>query len=290
MILTSARRIRMDWKSYEDGKLGIPPGPNTDMDSYMAGKQGGEMKTGVPGVAFTILIMAPFLFLVYPVLGLSLLAITLAALAAVAWAPIPMVLKAVAGLILYVAAFFPAYKVERKASQIAPYRMLRKWFRLFNAFVATVLMRSGAAFSGSGIDKFDFNKAPPDTLFFGIAVAILVHFVFRTLDRLYFPVHAEVRKIRDMAAKGIPLQRRSRTRLWYSLLWVVPFVAILNLIIRGFVSGVTDSPQERVAFYQQYSVFVYGIDFLAWFTCCAVGILPGTGKRVKSFVDYTVDT
>ena len=82
----------MDWKSYEDGKLGIPPGPNTDMDSYMAGKQGREMKTEVPGVAFTILIMAPFLFLVYPVLGVALLAICLALLAAVAWAPIPMAL------------------------------------------------------------------------------------------------------------------------------------------------------------------------------------------------------
>jgi hypothetical protein len=146
----------MDLTSYEDGKRGTPPGPNTDMDSYMAGKQASEAKTEVPGVAFTILIMAPLLFLVYPVLGITLLAISLAGLAAVAWAPIPMALKALVGLILCVAAFFPAFKLEQKVSQLAPYRLLRKWFRMFNAFVVTVAMRSGAAFSG--IRNFDLNR------------------------------------------------------------------------------------------------------------------------------------
>jgi hypothetical protein len=49
-------------------------------------------------------------------------------------------------------------------------------------------------------------------------------------------------------------------------------------------NGAQWSP-NRGLWYQQYSVFVYVIDFLVWFTCCA-----GTGKRMKSFVDYAVDT
>jgi hypothetical protein len=40
----------------------------------------------------------------------------------------------------------------------------------------------------------------------------------------------------------------------------------------------------------RHDVFAALVDFLVWFACCAVGILPGMGKRVKSFVDYTVDT
>ena len=152
--------------SYEDGKNNIPPGPNTDMNLYMAGQKEREATTALPGVAFTILIMAPLLFLVYPVLGLALAAIFLAVVGALYWAPLPMMVKALAGLILSVAAFFPAFKLEQKASQIAPYRSLRKWFRLFNAFVATFALRSGAAFSGIG--DFDLNKAPADALFVSI--------------------------------------------------------------------------------------------------------------------------
>jgi hypothetical protein len=253
------------------------------MDSYIAGRQAREATTALPGVAFTLLFIAPFLFIVYPVLGLTLWAAFLTGYGA--FFSSPYTTRVFVGLILAVAGSVPAMKFEHKASQLALYRLLRKWIRLFASFAGAFVLRAGGlGFNG----KLDLSKAPPDTLFLAIAFMILVHFVFRTLDRLYFPVHAGVQKAREMAAAGIPLQRRSRTRLWYSLLWIVPFVAILNLIIRGVVSGMTDGAQERIAFYDQYSPFVYGFDFIAWLMCCLSGILPGTGKRVTSFVDQTI--
>jgi len=64
----------MDSTSYEHGRSGIAPGPNTDMDSYMEGKRAAEERNRVPidGAAFTLLLTSPLLFTVFPVWGLSL--------------------------------------------------------------------------------------------------------------------------------------------------------------------------------------------------------------------------
>lgn len=56
----------------------------------------------------------------------------------------------------------------------------------------TVVLRTGAAFNN--FRGFDFSKAAGDKLLEGILVAILVHFIFRRGDRIYFPVWAQVRK------------------------------------------------------------------------------------------------
>ena len=278
----------MDWKSYEDGRLGLGVGPNTDMDSYMEGKRARESKTAVPGVAFTLLIVAPFLFLVYPALGLTIYAIFLAVVYLLFLAGLSGGLNILFGVILGIAGFFPAYKLEAIVSQFAPYRFFRVVLRPIAVFCLTVALRSGAAFDNN--HAIDFNRVAGDKLLEGILAAILMHFILRRADRLYFPVLAQVRRQQERAAKGIPDQRPLLKRFWYSLFWIIPVVAILNLMIRLIVGEVTEGPQERAAFYQQYSMFVYILDFIVWFTLAFTGILPGTAKIRKYVVGQTVES
>src|SRR5262249_19232050 len=77
----------MDKQSYLDGKAGLPSNAGTDMAAYNAGiedarkaQQGSsdffpQQKVEVPGVAFTLIIVAPLLFMFYPALGLTLYAV-----------------------------------------------------------------------------------------------------------------------------------------------------------------------------------------------------------------------
>lgn len=283
----------MSIDSYEEGRAGRPAGSDTDLREYNRGvkDRAYEEAAGTPaapkvevsGVAYTILLMSPFLFLVYPVLGLTLLGVFAAVVALFYYTPLPTMLEIVVGFVVCVFAFFPGFKLEAKVSQFKPYRFVRGVWRLINASGLTVVL-----LSGMGMSDMDFNKASGGILFGGIVAAILVHFVFRTLDRLYFPVWAQVEKMQEMAEKGIPLQRNLLKRIFYSLLWIVPVVAVLNLAIRLIVGGFTDGPQERAEFYQQYSTFVYIFDFIAWFFLSVAGILPGTAKHWRSFIDHQV--
>ena len=133
------------------------------------------------------------------------------------------------------------------------------------------------------------SKIAGDKLLEGILAAILFHFIFRRMDRIYFPARADVRKQQERIAKGIPDQRPLLKRFWYSLFWIVPVVAILNLIIRLIVDGFSDGPQDRLAFYQQYSMHVYILDFIAWSVLAFTGILPGTAKFRKYVIEQSID-
>jgi recombinational DNA repair ATPase RecF len=54
------------------------------------------------------------------------------------------------------------------------------------------------------------------------------------------------------------------------------------------VSGFTDGSREIAAFYQQYSAGIYVLDAIVWFTLSITGILPGTAKHRRSFIDHSV--
>jgi hypothetical protein len=226
------------------------------------------------------------LFLVYPVLGLTLYVVAGAVVAVFYFTQLPDGLEIFGGLILCVMAFIPGYKLEAKASQFKPYRLGRFLWRLLNFIVWPIVLLSGARLRE--IDRFDPGQATGGGLFFGLVAMILGLFVFRTLDRLYFPAWAEVEKLAEMEAKGISQRRHPLKRVLYSLLWIVPVVAVLNLSIRVVVGGLTEGPLQVAEFYEQYSAIIYGLDFLVWLGLCMTGILPGTGKKVKSFIDHGV--
>jgi len=271
----------MDTTSWEHGRLGVPPGPNTDMDSYMAGKQAAEQRNTVPidGAAFTLLLTSPLLFTVYPVWGLSLYVAGGAVFWLLSLALSGGAFVLLAGLAAAFAAFFFGIGLERVASQFAVYRMVRTVSRWVTPFLFVIWMgTSNGSFETMGQLV---NRAEPKTVFTGILAAILAHFVFRKADQIYFPVAKEVAKMRELAARGESLKRGFGKRLVHSLLWIVPVIAGSNLIIRVVVGSImTDG--ERVAFYARYGTFVSVATFSIWLVLSVAGILPGTGRVAMS--------
>ena len=278
----------MDGKSHDEGRLGGPVGINTDIDSYMEGRRSAESNTGVPGAAFTILIVAPLLFLVYPVLGLTINVIFAGVFYLLSLTELPIGLIILIGLILGIAGFYPAFKLEAIASQFMPYRFLRAFLRPISGFCITIALRTGAAFNH--FRGFDIHKVPGDKLLEGVLVAVFFHFAFRRGDRTYFPVWAQVRKQQERVAKGIPDQRPFLKRFIYSLCWFIPVMIVLHVIVLAFVTAISDGDQEIAEFYQRFSIFIYIFDFSVWFILAFAGVLPGSAKIRKHGVGQSVES
>jgi hypothetical protein len=247
----------------------------------MAGKQAAQDRERLPidGAAFTLLLTSPLLFTVFPVWGLSLYA----AGGGVYWLislgdPVSGI-AVVAGLAAAFAAFFFGIRLERAASQFAVYRMVRTVSRWVTPFLFVIWM-------GTANGSFEtmgqlVNRASGGTFFTGILAAILAHFVFRKADRIYFPVAREVAKMQELAARGESLKRGFGKRLVYSLLWIVPVVAVSNLIIRLVIGSILANG-ARVAFYARYGDFVTLASLGLWLVLSIAGILPGTGGVAMS--------
>lgn len=279
----------MDWKTFEDGKAGRPMADGADLKSYVAGQQERHQPVGpkvaVPGSAFTLIVVSPLIWVVYPVLGFT-------AMAAFA---VPILLSGgwnaagpgafVLGIILGVVAFFKGLTFEARASQFLPYRVIRMVMRWAGALVARFTSATTMDLNPLHID---INKAPPATLFTGLILVFIVHYVFRTIDRLYFPVWKHVEANYAVESAGGRLRRPLAKRILYTILWIIPGFALLNLAIRLVVDFVTDGPAARIAFYHQYESWVYVADFAVWILLAVTGILPGTSRYRRSFVLHEV--
>lgn len=283
----------MSYTSYEDGRAGRPVTSGTDMREYNRGERDRKeadaawtpaaQKVEVPGVAYTILLIAPMLFLVYPVLGLTLYAVAGAMFALVYFTPLTKEIGIFIGFIVCVFSFFPGFKLEVKASQFKPYRVARTLWRVAGFSGLPAVLAAIMSFRESG--RLD-PTATGGAFSGGIMTAVLVHFLFRRCDRMYFPVWAEVEKSEKMQAKGILQQRGMLKRVFYGLLWIFPVMAVSRLTIRLLSEGSSRFPEERMAFYDEYEAVVYLGGLAIWFVLALAGILPGTGKKVKSFIDH----
>ena len=289
----------MDRQSYEDGRTGRGIGPNTDVNAYRSGqlhneagvyKPGGEgggeskatseslitaPKVEIDGAAFTLLLTSPLLFTVFPVWGLSLWAAGFGVFWLLSLTPFHVGIAVVGGVAAWFAAFFLGIRVEHAASQFAIYRMIRTVGRWVTPFLFVIWMGT----SNGSLETMGqlVNRASPGTFFGGILASILAHFVFRKADRIYFPVAKEVAKMQELAARGESLKRGFGKRVVYSLLWIVPVVALSNLTIRGVVGLIMDDA-DRVAFYARYSPFVILASLAIWLVLSITGLLPGTGR------------
>ncbi len=279
----------MDWKTFEDGKAGRPMADGADLKSYLAGQQERHQPAGpkveVPGSAFTLIIVSPLIWVVYPVLGLVAMA-PFAAIIALAggWSAAGPGAFLV-GVLLGAAAFFFGLRLEARASQFAPYRVVRMVMRWAGALVARFTF---AASPDMNPFHIDIDRAPPPTLFTALILVFVVHYVFRTLDRLYFPVWKHVEANYAVEASGQRLERPRAKRILYTFLWILPGFALLNLAIRLVVDAATDGPAARVAFYRHYEGFVYLADVVVWVLLAFFGILPGTSRYRRSFVDHGI--
>ena len=115
------------------------------------------------GVAYTIVLMAPFLYLVYPVLGFTILGVVLGLVFLFINTPLPIGLELIVGLILGVMSFFLGYKLEARASQYKVYRFVRGAFRSVNFFVVPAILLSFDRLTGP--DSLELNSAASRAFF-----------------------------------------------------------------------------------------------------------------------------
>src|SRR5262245_59745335 len=101
---------------YDDGLEGRPFDGFGDLKEYNRGARDRKeaedalipapQKVEVSGVAYTIILMAPFLYLVYPVLGFTILGVVVGVVLLFSYTPLPIALEIVVGLVLGVMSFF----------------------------------------------------------------------------------------------------------------------------------------------------------------------------------------
>jgi len=225
------------------------------------------------GVGFGLILMSPFLFLLYLGLGLTLYAgVGVAVLLGVAL-KLPLGVWMTLALVLFVLAWFPGLKLERSLSQIKPYRLVRGTVRLVVPVAAVVWMVASNQFSGP-------------TMTFAILAIVPFHLLCRLFDRLYFPVWSEVTRKSAMAQQGTPDRRPMIKRLFYALVWLIPFIAIIQLLVlvtAGMLGGGRDETLEVISPLRNYLV---PAAMLLWLILTLTGKLPGTGRHRRSLVNY----
>lgn len=253
----------MDRGEYERGK------GQKELEDTLGGA--GRAATPVDGVSFTLLLVAPFIWMVYPVLGVTIMV-----------APAIVVLICLAlkmqglwpfffAFILGVLSFFPGMQFEGRASQFVVYRWIRGILRIVFSFVAITGLIAGK-------HTHSFNDIPPGAYVGGFFGAVIAYLTFQRLDLIYFRATAEIKKMQEQLARGERPQRPILKRLFFGFCWFIPVMMILNLIINvGARLGIEDNI-ERKEFYEHYGAIIFGVNAVIWYALCFLGKLPGTGK------------
>lgn len=163
------------------------------------GSQFSGPKTEVDGVGFTMIMMSPFLAIMYPIAGFITVAGTLLLLKITSF--LPGILRVIIGLGGFGYIFAHALKVEHKVSNHQLYRVSRHILRL--ALIGTLAFSGILQANRYGSFERAFNNASGGQIFFVLMVILAMHFIFPMLDRKFFPVldsktRAKVKKYEGM--------------------------------------------------------------------------------------------
>lgn len=261
----------MSDQDFNAGLSGKPFQPGMSLADY---DRGVALRLGpkveVPGVAYTLLLIAPMIWMVYPLLGVTIMIVP-AVIIAIFSAFKQLGWGLFLALILGVASFFPGMKLEAKASQLTVYRWIRGILRI----LLPSLGIAGAAASKNG--HFDFNSIPPEAIVGGFFGSVIIYLIFQRLDLIYFPAHKEIKKLQDKLAKGERPQRPMIKRVFFGFCWLIPTVVILAVLemiaIRSFMN-VTEGRE----LFNQIRPILACVNFVIWLILFMIGKLPGTGK------------
>jgi hypothetical protein len=265
------------------GLAGKPFQQGMNYDDYERGvRQRLGEKVEVPGIAYTLIFASPLLLITHPVLGLACNGgFALAALLA-AWAGAKTAALLI-GFFVGIAAFFPGLWLEARASQVSLYRVARTGWRILAPVVPAILVHFDE--SGFRFRPDALSEASGEMVGAGILTGLVIHFVCRLLDKLYFPVKAHVLKEREEVARGIQPTRSLVKRLVFCALWIVPIYILCKVAFMIGVRVLVEDVRSVEAFNASYSTIVYAVSGVVWALSCLFGILPGTSKRVKKLVD-----
>lgn len=272
----------MGENDYESGYRGNQFHHGMDRAAYEAGKAkkeeieaigrmaGGGQPVEVPGVAFTLLLVAPLIWMVYPLLGVTIMIVP-AVIIAIFSAFKQLGWGLFLAFILGVASFIPGMKLEGKVSQLTVYR----WFRGIMRIVLPFLGIAGAAASKNG--NIDLNSIPPGAIVGGFFASVITYLVFQRLDLIYFPAAKEIKKMQTMLAKGERPQRPMIKRVFFGFCWLIPTVVILAVLEMVVIRLFMNATEGRELFNQIRPILAC-VNFVIWLALFMIGKLPGTGK------------
>jgi hypothetical protein len=147
-------------------------------------------KVEVSGPGFTMVLMAPFLAVMYPAVGaLATAGAAVGGFAVGALWPSNQMAILVAAIVGAIAMLYYGQKAEHALSRFRIYRALRHALRLvlLGTLIAQLLFTEFTnPWTTTPLDAF--NQATGGAIFTAIIAVAVMHFVFRRLDRLFFPV------------------------------------------------------------------------------------------------------
>lgn len=271
----------MGENDYETGYRGHQFHHGMDRAEYERGKAQKELidtlggagkKTEVDGVTFTLLLVAPLIWMVYPVLGFTLIGVCAAVVFIANLLPIHGAIKFLIGVIVCVMSFFWGAVLEAKVSQVTVYRWIRGVLRIIFAFGATVVF-------GSGADLHDRHFTPqPGAIVGGFFVAVIAYLAFQRMDLIYFPAKAEIKKMQEKLARGERPTRPLLKRMFFGACWLIPVVMVLNLVVNIGARMAMQDAVRRQDFYDDFNAIIFCGNAVIWYALCFTGKLPGTGK------------
>ncbi|MGE0267130.1 MAG: hypothetical protein AB7S78_01560 [Candidatus Omnitrophota bacterium] len=234
---------------------------------------GAGKKVEVPGVAYTLILVSPFIWMVYPVMGLMIYAAVGGTVLLFRALHVPKEWGIFIGLIPFAMSFFWGMILENKVSQIKLYRWYRDAQRVCLAFVVPVVlvMRDGA-----------FTADEAGALGVCFFAAVIIFITFQRMDLIYFPALKEIKKMQEQLKKGERPKRPLMKRLVFGFCWFVPVMVILTLADGLVLMQFMKEASQREAFTKQYGIIVGSINCAIWYGLCLLGKLPGTGKYTFS--------
>lgn len=270
----------MSEQDFNAGLSGKPFQPGMSLADY---DRGVALRLGpkveVSGIAFTLLMIAPMIWMIYPALGLTLWAVAAGCYFLFNALHVPMHWGFILGFILCVLSFLLGLILEKRASQAVFYR----WFRgLVRIGAPLIFVFVGV--KGDDVNDFQFfiKGIEPIELVGGFFIGVIAYLIYQRLDLIYFPAKDKIRKLQEKINKGERPKRSMGKRMFYGFCWFVPVMVVLTVIFYIIIRCTVDSPSEQLAVRQQYGPIVGPINAAIWYLLCLMGRLPGTGKYLFS--------
>ena len=280
----------MGENDYQSGYRGDQFHHGMDRGEYERGKGQKELeatlggagrKVEVPGIAYTLILVSPFIWMVYPVLGFTIMAVFLGVWVggmAISQNDLLGAIAFLGGSFVCVFSFFWGMKLELIASQVTAYRWIRGILRIvFSSGVITIL-GSGAAKSRS----LNIDHVEPSAIVGGFFIAVIVYLVFQRVDLIFFPSAKEIKKMQALLKKGERPTRPMFKRLFFGFCWLIPTVLALKLLVGIVVRLIMEDPSQRATFSTQFNPIITCASIVIWYILCLIGKLPGTGKYMFS--------
>ncbi|HKV73297.1 MAG TPA: hypothetical protein VJN95_02160 [Gemmatimonadales bacterium] len=231
----------MSTDDYKMGQQGLRYDRTMNKEDYDRGKAAREDQAAlagygtsdVSGAGIGLLFMAPILAIMYPLVTLSLSVINGGLWLATEWMPPSLnwlrIVLSIAGII---AAFYFAFKAERRASESKIYRNFRHVFRVIVIGLATFVIMIDVRHSLSV--EAALAHAPPASLFASLVAMGLMLWLGPGFDRFFFPVRdaRAIRMEKKFAGKStIEIDEikhaETRSSLKFAAVWLAGTIALM---------------------------------------------------------------